>query len=115
MLDADLSIRRMTPQAEDVLGVSAADLGRPIRHLRLKLNVPDLEATMLDVIEQLQPRELNMDGGQNHSYRMRITPYRTMDNRIEGVVLACIDVNGHSGPGPAKKQAQKSRTRDKGK
>jgi len=90
MLDADLSIRRMTPQVEDTLGISPHDLGRPIRHLRLKVNVPELERQMLDVISELQPRELSVGDGQNHSYRLRITPYRTMENRIEGVVLVML-------------------------
>jgi two-component system CheB/CheR fusion protein len=94
MLDADLSIRRITPQADEVLGVSAADIGRPIRHIRLRLNVPKLEEHMLDVIGELQPKEIEVHNSQNHHYRLRITPYRTMDNRIEGVVLAFIDVDG---------------------
>ena len=117
MLDADLSIRRMTPQAEDVMGVTAADLGRPIRRLRLKLNIPNLEATMLDVIEQLRPRELNLNDGPNRKYRLRITPYRTMDNRIEGVVLACIDMASltRDGNESAAPQAKKAHSRDKGK
>jgi two-component system CheB/CheR fusion protein len=91
MLDAGLSIRRMTPQVNEILGITSADVGRPIRHMRLKEDVHDFERRMLDVIENLQPAELNVQDGQNQSYRLRITPYRTMDNRIEGVVLAFLD------------------------
>ena len=95
MLDAGLSIRRMTPQVQDVLGITTADVGRPIRHIRFKAKVNDLERRMLDVIEDLQPAEVNVQDGQDQNYRLRITPYRTMDNRIEGVVLAFLD---HLGP-----------------
>ena len=91
MLDAGLSIRRMTPQVQDVLGITSADVGRPIRHIRMKSSVHDLERRMLDVIENMQPCEVTVKDPQNHGYRLRITPYRTMDNRIEGVVLAFLD------------------------
>ncbi len=95
MLDSGLSIRRMTPQVQDALGITPADLGRPIRHMRLKAKAQDLESLMLKVIDDLQPREIPVEDTQNHGYRMRITPYRTVDNRIEGVVLAFVD---HQGP-----------------
>jgi two-component system CheB/CheR fusion protein len=94
MLDAGLSIRRMTPQIEDVLGIVPTDLGRPIRHIRLKSGAADVEKLMLDVIEDLQPREIEVQNGQNRSYRLRITPYRTLDNRIEGVVLVFLEKSG---------------------
>lgn len=48
MLDAGWSIRRMTPQVQDVLGITSADVGRPIRHIRMKSSVHDLEWRMLD-------------------------------------------------------------------
>jgi two-component system, chemotaxis family, CheB/CheR fusion protein len=94
MLDAGLNIRRLTPQVEDVLGITPQDVGRPIRHVQLKSKVHDLERRMLDVIEELQPAELNVQDGQNRYYRLRITPYRTMDNHIEGVVLSLLDAVG---------------------
>lgn len=98
MLDAGLSIRRMTPQIQDILGITAGDVGRPIRYIRVKSDVSDLERRMLDVIEDLQPREATVKDGENQNYRLRITPYRTMDNRIEGVVLALLDHVGTRRP-----------------
>ena len=117
MLDAGLSIRRMTPQVQDVLGITTADVGRPIRHIRFKASVHDLERRMLDVIEDLQPAEFNVQDGQSRSYRLRITPYRTMDNRIEGVVLAFLDHFGSkrsaTPPSPSRpKKRQKKTNRD---
>ena len=91
MLDAELSIRRMTPQVEEVLGILPTDVGRTIRHIRMKLNLPELERAMLNVMEELHPREMAVQNGQNRTFRLRITPYRTMDNRIEGVVLAFLE------------------------
>ncbi len=118
MLDSGLSIRRMTPQVQDALGVTQADLGRPIRHMRLKADALDLEGLMLKVIEDLQPREVPVEDTQNRHYRLRITPYRTMDNRIEGVVLAFVDSAGPKHPGKAaakKNSARKTRPQRKTK
>ena len=110
MLDADLSIRRITPNTEDALGILASDVGRPLRRVHLKINVQDLERQLLDVIESLQPRELAVQNGQNQGYRLRITPYRTMDNRIEGVVLVFLDTAGIKTPaGSSQKKARGKR------
>jgi two-component system CheB/CheR fusion protein len=111
MLDADLSIRRVTPQAEESLGILATDIGRPLRHVRLKVNVPDLERQILDVIESLQPRELAVANGQNHGLRLRITPYRTTDKRIDGVVLACLEGAGSKESKGAAPQKSKARAK----
>jgi two-component system CheB/CheR fusion protein len=113
MLDAGLNIRRLTPQVQDVLGITPQDIGRPIRHLQLKSKVRDLEHRMLEVIEELQPAEVNVQDGQNRNYRLRITPYRTMDNRIEGVVLSLLDgvLRGGRSAGTAKRQETKRANR----
>ena len=111
MLDAGLNIRRFTPQVQDVLGITLQDIGRPIRHIQLKSKVRDLEHRMLKVIEELQPAEVSVQDGQSRAYRLRITPYRTMDNRIEGVVLSLLDGVYRSGRSPetAKRQETKRR------
>ncbi len=92
MLGPDLSVRRFTPQAEKILGFSASDVGRPITNLRLKINAPDMEKIMLDVIRDVvtEQRELQDDNGT--WYRLRISPYRTSDNKIEGVVMTLLDI-----------------------
>jgi two-component system, chemotaxis family, CheB/CheR fusion protein len=90
MVGADLSIRRFTPQAATVLGLTANDLGRPVPRLRLKIDMNDLERTMLDVIQQVQSQELRVQDGDGKWLTLRIVPYRTMDNRIDGVVLSVM-------------------------
>ena len=56
MVGPDLSVRRFTPQATRVLGLTATDVGRPISRLRLKMEVANLEQMMLDVISEVRPR-----------------------------------------------------------
>ncbi len=106
MLDSGLNIRRMMPRVEELMGITPADLGRPISQLAVKSKVENLEEVMRQVIEDLQPRELEVEDSRNRKFWLRITPYRTMDNRIEGVVLAFVEALGAKGP--SKSGASKS-------
>jgi two-component system CheB/CheR fusion protein len=90
MVGADLSVRRFTPQAAVVLGLTANDIGRPMPRLRLKLDMGKLEQNMLDVIQQVKSQELRVQDNDGKWFVMRIVPYRTMDNRIDGVVLSVM-------------------------
>ena len=93
MLGPDLRIRRFTPMAEKMLNLIATDVGRPITDIRLNVDVPDLEAILVEVIETVQPyqRELQDRNGRWHSLRVR--PYRTLDNRIDGAVIVLVDID----------------------
>jgi two-component system CheB/CheR fusion protein len=91
MVGADLSVRRFTPQAATVLGLMASDIGRPIPRLKLKIDGSNLEQMMLDVIQEVQARHYRVQDHEGRWCALRITPYRTMDNRIEGVVLTVLD------------------------
>ena len=93
MLSDDLHIRRFTPEAEKVLGFSQHDLGKPLTHLKLEIDVPQLERWMLDVMRDVRMRSERVQSHNGTSYRMRITPYRTLDNKIEGVVLTLLDIS----------------------
>jgi two-component system CheB/CheR fusion protein len=93
MVGADLSVRRFTPQATAVLGLMPSDVGRPIPRLKLKVDVRNLEEMMLDVIQRVQPRRDAVQDDAGRVFTMRITPYRTLDNRIDGVVLSVADGN----------------------
>jgi two-component system CheB/CheR fusion protein len=87
MVGPDLSVRRFTPQAAKVLGLSATDVGRPITRLKLKIDLDNLEQMMLDVISEVRPKRYRIRDAENHYCELRLMPYRTADNRIDGVVL----------------------------
>jgi two-component system CheB/CheR fusion protein len=91
MVGADLSVRRFTPQATAMLGLMASDVGRPISRLKLKVDVANLEQMMLDVIQKVQPKQSRVQDNDGNWCSLRITPYRTLDNRIDGVVLSVVD------------------------
>jgi two-component system, chemotaxis family, CheB/CheR fusion protein len=91
MVGSDLSVRRFTPQATAMLGLMASDVGRAIPRLKLKIDVNRLEEMMLEVIQQVQPRKHQVQDNEGKWCTLRITPYRTLDNRIDGVVLTVLD------------------------
>ncbi len=93
MLGPDLRIRRFTPPAEKVLNLINADVGRPIADLKLAVDAPDLEARVVEVIEGVTPYEREVRDRDGHWYLLRIRPYRTVENRIDGAVIALVDID----------------------
>lgn len=93
ILGMDMCIRRFTPAATKTLNLVATDLGRPLDRLRLPLNVPDLQELMAEVVVSAIPRERDVRDDQGHAYLLRIHPYRTADNRIDGVTLVLFDID----------------------
>ena len=93
MLGPDLSVRRFTLQAEKALGLSAIDVGRPISSVKLKLHIPDLDNRAMDVIHEMASQQVTGKDDSGNDYSIRITPYRTGDNKIEGVVLHMPDTH----------------------
>ncbi|PSB20924.1 PAS domain-containing protein [Phormidesmis priestleyi ULC007] len=93
MLTHDLRIRRFTPMAQRLFNFIPTDAGRPLSDIRANLNVPDLEPLMLEVLETLNVKELDVQTQGGHWYTLRIRPYRTAQNQIDGVVLVLLDID----------------------
>jgi two-component system CheB/CheR fusion protein len=93
MLSGDLLIRRFTPMAEQAFNLMPSDVGRPFSHIRNNLDLPNIEALITSVIDSLIPYEQDVQDQQGHWYSLRIRPYRTTDNHIDGVVIGLIDIN----------------------
>jgi two-component system CheB/CheR fusion protein len=93
MLGSDLRIRRFTPVAEKLLNIAAADVGRSILHIRLGMKVPDLETSILEVVNTGATKEEEVQDREGVWYSMRIRPYRTLESRIDGAVLTWVDIN----------------------
>lgn len=93
MLGLDLRIRRFTPAAEKLFHLASGDLGRPIGAIKLEFDLPDLEALLAQVIDfgNAEERELRDSSGRWYSLRLR--PYRTPENQIDGVVMMLVDVD----------------------
>jgi len=92
MLGRDLRIRRFTPSAAKVLGISPSDIGRRFLDLQDKVPVPDLEALLREVLDTftVAEREVQDEGGRWYSLVVR--PYRTQDN-VDGAVVTLSDID----------------------
>src|SRR5215217_396780 len=86
-LDNQLNILRFTPQVIKLFNVILSDVGRSITHIASNFDYPSIENAVLEVIERLNGRELEVKTKKDEWYNLRIMPYRTMDNFISGAVL----------------------------
>jgi two-component system, chemotaxis family, CheB/CheR fusion protein len=93
MLGGDLRIRRFTPFAQKILHLIPTDIGRPLGDINHTLNVPDLEAQILHVINTLTISEQEVQDRDGHWYDLRIRPYRTIDDRIDGAMVMLVDID----------------------
>lgn len=92
-LDADLRIKRFSAAATRVLRLIPTDVGRPIGDIKGFVADAGLDTDVKSVLETLVPLEKELTTDNGRCYLRRITPYRTGDNRIEGVVLTFTDVS----------------------
>jgi two-component system CheB/CheR fusion protein len=93
VLGGDLCIRRFTLMAEKILNLVPTDVGRPIGHIGLRFEFQDLEAVLLDVINNVRPYEKEVQDKEGRWYSLRILPYKTFDSRIDGAVLLLVDID----------------------
>ena len=93
ILGSDLRIRRFTPTTEKVMNLIPTDVGRPITDIKTSIRVPDLKQWVSRVIDTLEIYEKEIEDGNGKWYSMRIRPYRTLDNKIDGVVIVLLDLD----------------------
>ena len=91
-LSANLEIKRFTPSMTKLFSLIPKDEGRPIRDLTTKISYPDLYKDAQTVIDTLQAKETEVMGEDGRWFIMRILPYRTKENVIDGVVITFTDV-----------------------
>ena len=91
-LDSQLRIKRFTPRATELLNLIPADLGRPISHITQNFDGKELAAESEKTLSRLTPTEKEVQTRDGRWHTMRILPYRTLDDRIDGVVITFSDV-----------------------
>jgi two-component system CheB/CheR fusion protein len=87
-LDTNFRIRNFTPQATDLFRVIRSDVGRPIADLVHNFTSTDLLADAQQVLKTLGTLEREVETQEGRWFVRQMLPYRTRDNRIEGVVEA---------------------------
>ena len=91
-LDKELNVRRFTPKATQIIKLIHADIGRPITDLASDLNYPDLTDDAREVLRTLVSAEKPIAASTGRWFTVRIMPYRTMDDRIDGVVITFANI-----------------------
>ena len=93
MLTSELKIRQFTPPMQRLMNIRPADIDRSISEIRLQLSVEDIQPLLVDVLETLNARELEVTDRDGRWHMLRIRPYRTAENRIEGLVVVLVDIH----------------------
>jgi two-component system CheB/CheR fusion protein len=90
-LDRELKVTRYTPSAAEIFNLIPSDAGRPLAHLKHRVDYPDLITDIEQVSRTLIPveREVRAD---SRWYFSRIQPYRTLEDRIGGTVITFVDI-----------------------
>ena len=91
-LDNDLNVRRFTPQAAKITKLIPADVGRPVTDLASELKYPELAEDAREILRTLASAEKPIGARDGRWFMVRIMPYRTLDNRIDGVVITFADI-----------------------
>ena len=92
-LDNELKIRRFTTQATKLIKLIPGDVGRPVTDLASELLYPELPDDAREVLRRLGFMEKAISARDGSWFTVRIMPYRTMDDRIDGVVITFLDIS----------------------
>jgi two-component system, chemotaxis family, CheB/CheR fusion protein len=92
-LDTHLNVQRFTPTMTDFINLIQADVGRPLAHIITKLKYVRLVENAQEVLRTLVPKEEEIQTNEGRWYSMRILPYRTVENVVDGVVITFVDTS----------------------
>lgn len=91
-LDRSMNIMRFTHSAAPIFNLIPSDLGRPLSDLQHRIDYPEMASDAERVLNTLAPVEREVRGAHGRCYLARMLPYRTVDDRIAGVVLTFVDI-----------------------
>lgn len=88
----DLRIRRFTNVAQKLLNLIPSDVGRPITDINMRLIIPHIDKLIAEVIDTLQTKDIEVQDRTGHWWSVRARPYKTIEQKIDGAVIAFVDV-----------------------
>ena len=91
-LDKELNIRRFTHQLTKLFKLRPIDIGRPFTDMASDLKYPEIADQAREVLLTLVFKESEISTNNNRWYTVRIMPYRTLDDNIDGVVITFVDI-----------------------
>ncbi|NTV92421.1 MAG: PAS domain-containing protein [Chlorobiaceae bacterium] len=92
-LDDELNIRRFTNRTKTIFKLIETDIGRPITDIVTDLQYPDLSADAREVLRTLVFSEKQVSAIDDRWFTVRIMPYRTLENRIDGLVMTFNEIS----------------------
>jgi two-component system CheB/CheR fusion protein len=93
ILASDRRIRRFTPAAAKLMNLLPSDVGRPFAQVRSNLKVADLDRIISQVAASGRPDQIEVQDQNGHWYALRMRPYSTADGRLDGILVAAIDID----------------------
>ena len=92
-LDRNLCIRKITPLVSKITNIMSSDIGRPINHITVLPNYPEIYKDLQNVVDNLQPiiREVYLPQ-ENQWYLVKLRPYRTDFNAVDGFLITFVDI-----------------------
>ena len=91
-LDDNLCVKRFTPQAVRIFNLIPSDIGRPLADLVTKLKYNQVIEDARETLETLAPKQTQVEDRDGRWYQVRVLPYRTSENVIDGVVSTFTDI-----------------------
>jgi two-component system, chemotaxis family, CheB/CheR fusion protein len=88
----DMTIKRFTDRVTHLIPLTASDVGRPVSHFATQLKEFQIADHARQVLKDLIPQTLEVETLDGKVFRSRITPYRTQQNVIDGVVVTFEDI-----------------------
>ena len=92
-LDNTQRVRRFTPQSTRIFKLIGSDIGRPLSNIVTDLDYPELEKDIREVLYTLNFSEKSIHTRDGRWFSVRIMPYRTLDNKIDGSVMTFTNLS----------------------
>ncbi|MCE7067049.1 PAS domain S-box protein [Dyadobacter sp. CY326] len=105
-LDRSLRVNLFTPAARNIFNLIPSDSGRPLTDITNRLVYDELVRDAEAVLDKLQPVEREVETGDGRLFLMRVLPYRTAEDRINGVVLTFVDISRRKAAEEAVRQSE---------
>ena len=93
-LDNHCCVTRFTPEATKIVNLAASDVGRPLGHFTTNLKYDGLVKDAKEVLRTLVPKDMEVESEDGHWCKLRIRPYRSVTNVIDGVAMTFFDITG---------------------
>lgn len=94
-LDNNLCIKRFTPKAQELIPLLPVDIGRSISHFSTTIKYEKLTEDAEEVLRTLHQKTIEVESKSNRWFLIRILPYRTISNMIDGVIITLTDITEH--------------------